>query len=381
VECLDLVFFVLFLGSFSFFVNMKDVIKIKKNIKLLSLVLLFVICIYISHCCNNSYYLDSISFIRVPINVFFIYIIVDRYISCSNNIRGFFLYLIVIGLIQLPVVLVQRFMFDYYPLWLKAGRFTSSVSIVDFMTGTFNGDAIMTFYFLILIIILLFDRTLYLKKLYRYIFSTYFSLIVLISNSQIQHLTLLFIWIVFILLEFNLKTILILTVFIPLFLFILSWCLEHNVVTDKVNFSNTPNKILQLKYKFADQQNFVKFSGRQYALNTMLNNKLEIIGEGPGYIYSTYSNKLKLFGRCGQVFIYYFEIGLLGLLVSIYFMFMLTFNGYNIQIDKSYFIRILFFISLLILSFSKNPLNNSSLVFIYCIGIKYCDFVGKHVSR
>jgi len=153
------------------------------------------------------------------------------------------------------------------------------------------------------------------------------------------------------------------------------------VVTDKVNFSNTPNKILQLKYKFADQQNFVKFSGRQYALNTMLNNKLEIIGEGPGYIYSTYSNKLKLFGRCGQVFIYYFEIGLLGLLVSIYFMFMLTFNGYNIQIDKSYFIRILFFISLLILSFSKNPLNNSSLVFIYCIGIKYCDFVGKHVSR
>lgn len=322
--------------------------------------LLIVIVIALSAIYNKASFKEFILFLRIPTFAYLIYYLVAKAFTRENSKRVIKICL-VIGVIQLPIILLQWSLYDYFPTSIQ-----QRVIIEDFGFGTFNfkTDYAMAFFLTGLVAFLLFEKDRVYFVRYRWPLIFWYTLTVFVANAQIMKLALILIWGVFLVLSLRKKYLFKIIPIVILLIFSLSLLSRAGFMTESAT-------------TFLDRLNFQKKSAasvdaylageysRFGAFNYFLNNEVLWLGDGP----SRYSDVLarQLFrGNTGHVFTFYSEVGLIGWVVSIAFFGSIVFpvKNYRIRINTY---RILLFISINMLSFTSQIMNDIGVVFIFCL--------------
>lgn len=316
---------------------------------------------------NNISTLQLIAFIRIPLVVYLVYNLVWYFLGSEARVEKVLRYMYIIAALQLPVIIIQRIAYPWLPEWFKL-----NASLVDFGMGTFSGDTPMAFALITLVILLLFNHQVNKIVRRKWLTAAWLSLTVLFSNSQIQQITIVLVWIIYIISHLRLINIIIgftLTTFIFGVLIIFS-------LSDLMTFpylQNTIVKVTQITQVFDKNIDYEVFlSGghdRVAAISYYLNQPVKWIGDGPGSVYNTATGQRKV-GGWGHIFTFYAEVGLIGLVISYLIFFSIAFpihfGSHKFQMRASW-TRALIFMTIIIVTFIKYPMGDSAIIFTYCI--------------
>ena len=291
---------------------------------LIALLLLTVI-IITSAFVNQVSIVQLLLFLRSIVFAFLIYNLV-RLSMTADNIVKILKVCVAVGMIQLPIVLLQFMAYDLLP-----GRFTTGLSIsrFDFSFGTFHfkGDAAMTLFLTLLVIFLLFDHKRNYIIRYKWFVVLWLTLTVLISNAELMKLAIIIVWTVYAIRYFSMRTIFFGTVTIVLLVGILLLSGVFYEIIDDFTHSVANN----LSTSESAAENFMSGGyGRGAAIAYYLNSELKLLGDGPSRYYDVLT-KTYLLGNTGHIFTYYSEVGLIGLLLSYLIFFLIAFpicNGH-----------------------------------------------------
>ena len=238
--------------------------------------------------------------------------------------------------------------------------------------GTFSGDTSMAFALVGLVILLLFaNRSIGFIR-YRWVLAGWFSLTILVSNSQIQHITILLVWVAFFLSHLKIRTLL-LFLLIAMVLIGLLFILSETSLMTYPMLQNTFLKASAISQIFAEEVDYDVFLSGGYArgaaVSYYLHQPIEWFGDGPSSVYDTVTGQ-RTVGSYGHAFTFYAEIGIIGWLLSILVFFVVAFP-FHIT-NSSAKIRVswvggLMFVAVMIVSIVKYPMGDISLVFTYCV--------------
>jgi hypothetical protein len=374
-----IVFYTVFVLAFllSGIITMLDIVPYRMNlISLLVIPLLFIYGIRVDRILIVFVLLTIVVIISAVINqvsitqlalflrsVLFAYLMVSlvRLTVTSDNITKIIRICVFIGMIQLPIVLLQFMTYDLLP-----GRITTGMNLsrVDYSFGTFHlkGDATMTFFVTLLVIFLLFDNKRNYIIQHKWLVVFWLTLTVLISNAELMKLAIVVVWTVYAIRFFSLRTLLIGATIILL----LATILFFSGVLDEIieDFFHTLES--NLSTTEAKTERFLSGGyGRGAAIAYYLNNDIEWIGDGPSRYYDVITRE-RIRGNNGHIFTYYSEIGLIGLFLSYLAFFLIAFpiRSRHIRIR---WVGILMFIVIVLLSFTTEILPTVSIVLIYSI--------------
>jgi hypothetical protein len=321
---------------------------------------LLVLVILLSAIINQVSVTQLVLFLRSVAFAFLIYSLVRMFVK-RDNIVTIIKLCVLVGMVQLPIMLMQFMTYDALPSRIRDGM---RLYRIDYSFGTFHykGDAAMTFFLTLLVIFLLFDykRNYFIR--YKWFVAIWLTLTVLVSNAEIMKLAIIFVWVVFAIRFLSIKTLFYLGIGLVLLAGILFSFGVFNDIIDEFSYSLTTN----LSASESKTEAFMTGGyGRGAAIAYYLNNELEVIGDGPSRYYDAVSQEY-LRGNYGHIFTYYSEVGLVGLLLSYLIFFLIAFplRGGRIQVR---WVGVLIFSVLLLLSFTTEVLPNISIVLIYCI--------------
>lgn len=346
------------------------------NRPLVFLALVFSGFIALSASANTRPLLQFIAFVRIPLTAYLIYFVVHSYLINSSRVRKVFRLMYIVGFLQLPVLVIQRLSYPVLPDRLIAAVGGGLLTENDFSTGTFQGDGAMTFFLLTLLILLLFWGQVNSIVKRKWWLAFWFSLTVLVANSQIQYITLVFIWITFLVVRFNPKvTFGVIVVFLIVFS-VLGWLFQTGILTfSPVDYTieRIETEIDSIRSPVARQREIDRFLAGKHArvgaVYYFLGQPLKWIGDGPGVYYNTVTRKRTL-GVWGHVYTFYAEVGLIGLTLSMLFFLIVAFplvinaSGIKLRIGL---VPLMIFIAMVILTFAKYPMNNTPMIFTYCV--------------
>jgi hypothetical protein len=322
---------------------------------------LLTLTILLSALSNRSSLLELALFMRILLFSYLIYYLVNKYIS-QDNIVKIFRFCIVIALIQLPIVLLQFATYDLLPAYLQA-----EISATDYDFGTFNfkGDSSMTFFLILIIIFLLFDqrRKYVVKKPIPIIL--WLSATVLITNAEMSKIILMLVWVVFLITHLNRK----LTIYLMFTSLILLLSLYATGQFERIinnqqmtvqgaidGFDGDPDRV----------ERYLRGGySRGGAIYYYLNQDILWLGDGPTR-YSNPIERVRLRGNVGHIFTFYSEVGLIGWFLSMLVFFCIAFNLKTGRLRLS-LVPIVTFISIFLLSFTNQIMNDISVVMIFAI--------------
>ncbi len=297
----------------------------------------------------NQIIVFSARYVILPYGMYYL---VSIHVS-RKNIKKIIRLMIFIGIIQLPVVLIQRFFYD------QIVRFTSiGISNVDITFGTFyvKEDYAMSIFLISLIIFLLFENKFNLFIKNRYFLSAYFTLTVLLSNSMICHLIVIGVWGVYLMRSHEIKSIIRL---IAIGFITLSALFYFNYAEKWQNMVAPTLAKMALKGDVNNKQFYSGGYARVAAVLYYLDQPMELFGDGPGKYYDPISEEYTL-GNQGQVLTFYAEIGIFGLIMG----FIVLYNMVRTS-TRSRGVRLLYFSSLVILAIPSSVLSNSSIILAF----------------
>jgi hypothetical protein len=307
---------------------------------------------------NGSSMLDFFLFLRILLFSFLIYYLVSIYIN-QENITNVIRVCIFIAVIQLPIILVQQFIYPYL-----SNRIVSGISQIDFDFGTFNykGDASMSFFLSLMVIFLLFDKNWSYITKNRWPIVIWLTITILIANAEVMKLIIGMIWIVFVMFNLNKKSALFAIIAIAsVFLLLVGFGVFDQIWSDFSRSFISNSKI--------DLTNAEKYLTGSYARGSgiayFLNQEFLWLGDGPSKYYNVLDRE-RLRGNTGHFFTFYSEIGFLGLFLSFLIFFFIAFPTRKLKIHfrMEY---LLMFLSIILLSFTTEVLNDISIVMIYSI--------------
>jgi len=322
--------------------------------------LLLTLIVLVSAVINQVSIAQLLLFLRSIVFAFLIYSLV-RLVVTRDNIEKIIKICVAVGMIQLPIVLLQFMAYDRLP-----SRFTTGMSIshLDFSFGTFHfkGDAAMTFFLTLLVIFLLFDHKRNYIIRHKWFVTLWLTFTVLISNAELMKLGIVIVWAVYAIRYFNLRTLLFGAIALALLagILILSGTLDENIE----DFSHSLSS--NLSTSESKTESFLSGGyGRGAAIAYYLNSEFEWIGDGPSRYYDVVTKKY-LRGNTGHIFAYYSEVGIIGLLLSYSIFFLVAFpiRGEHIRVR---WVGALMFMMAFLLSFTTEILPNISIVLIYSI--------------
>ncbi|MCP4361147.1 MAG: hypothetical protein GY796_24325 [Chloroflexi bacterium] len=375
------VFFTLFLFVFVFsgIITMLDVIPYRMGLvtflifplfliyglKIDSVFVLYVLLalvIVISAIYNNTPVFQLLLFMRTLIFSYLIYYLVKVYVN-KDNITTIIRLAVLVGLIQLPIIIFQFFTYDWLPARITNGMNLSSVDY-DFGTFNFKGDYSLTFFLILLIVFLLFDKKRNYIIPHRLFVLVWLTITVLIANADIAKGILLTVWGIYFVTHLNRKIGMYLLILLALVLGVLLasglWYKIGADVTRKVDketqsILNGNGVEVYLSGGYA----------RGAAIYYFLNNKLLIVGDGPSK-YVDPINKVFLRGNVGHIFTFYSEVGILGWLLSmmIFFQIAFKFTRRKLRLNR---VTLIMLFSIFLLSFTSQVMNDVSIVMIYSL--------------
>lgn len=321
---------------------------VAKNIKKIRIdkvsiaILIFSMVIIVSGLLNRSTFQEIILFLRHAIYIYLIYFLVTFYIT-SNNIEKIIRLAMFIGIIQLPVLLIQRLFYD------KLIEYSViSIGETDFMVGTFlvKNDVGLCVFLLNLIIFLLFEINVnyFIKK--RLFLSVYFSFCILLTNSKLSYLILCLIWGVYLIKNTSLINIIkVSTCFIVLLLLTLHFEYYENIKYVVSSSWETTTLRTTVAENVFLKGGYSRAAGIQY----FLHQPLKIFGDGPTKYTDRYGEKI--LGLHGHLLTFYAEIGIIGLLMS-YIVFFVIGKQKSSKDSKTY---ILYFAVISIMTLTAFP--------------------------
>ncbi|TDA66441.1 MAG: hypothetical protein D9V45_05805 [Chloroflexi bacterium] len=315
--------------------------------------------VFVSGFYNLSSLKEILLFTRVLVFSYLIYYLVRVSIS-PTAIAPVMKAAIWIAVIQLPIILLQWKLYDSIPL-----SWRGEAILVDFGSGTFNykTDYAMSFFLVMVVTFLLFANKSHFFEKYKYPIALWLSLTVLIANSQIVKIALLIVWLIYILRNFKIKTLItfglgILVVGVFIAIVYQGNLITENITTfiDRLSSSGDLDTYLSGGYS--------RFSAIKY----FVTDGFSWLGDGPS-AYSDPFTRALLRGNTGHFFVFFSEVGVLGLAASLIVLFAVAFPIVNGKIYATW-LSILAFISIVILSFTANVMNDVAVFFIYCIIVR-----------
>ncbi len=310
---------------------------------------------------NSTSILKTFLFFRTLVFSFLIYYLVEIYLTKINHLK-IIRWCLLIGIFQLPILLLQRAVYDRLP-----ARLTALVSRTDFDFGTFNfkGDAAMSFFLTLLIIYLLFNYKHTRITRYRWTLILWFSLTVIISNAEIVKLILASVWGVYLLKNMNKRaSIYTLGILLLIFAILIVTGVGTELWTDL-----TTSLANNTKFDLSSTDAFLSGDyARGTAIAYYLDQGLSWFGDGPSENYNPIT-RTRFLGNTGHIFTFYSEIGFVGWLLSVLIFFLLAFPIRNWRVRIGY-VNIFTFIAIQILGFTSQIMNDISVVLIYAIILK-----------
>jgi len=326
--------------------------------------LLFLVEIIASALLNHVSLGQLLSFLRFIGIPYSMYYLCKNYIN-ERNIKMIIKLCIMVACLQPPLVFIQQTFFEPINSLLPAKTQYSIESKMDFSFGTFyvSDDPSMSFFLMGLIIFLLFDNgnNQFIKN--RLLLAGYFTLGVLLSNSQLSNVLVILIWTIFLFRRFKIrnlvKSLAIVTVAILLILSLgfydfLKWKIS--------------NAVAQASIESIQSASGAGFEEGQYertaAIYFYLTQPLKIFGDGPSAYYDALSREFTL-GNTGQVFTLYAEVGIIGLLFGYWIAYAMSRRR---SASKSMAWGCFLLISAL--TVTTFVLTDASIVLAYCIFLK-----------
>jgi len=283
-----------------------------------------------------------------------------KFIKPQNIIKIFRL-CIFVGFIQLPVIIFQIIIFDKLPY-----QWIGNTMNVDFAFGTFNFrcDYAMSFFLIVLTIFLLFDNkhNYFVKR--KFLLAGYFTLTILIGYSQLSKLIVIFIWFAYGWKFLGIRTLGIIIISGVITILTIFALQKTGIIKESpLTFINRIQTNWQMRK--SPESYLIGKSSRGAALFYFLNKDISLIGDGPSKYHDVFSRKL-FRGNMGHIFTFYSEVGLIGWLISELILLLIAFRHSEKPLYRNW-VAILAFISISILSFTNEVMNDISIMLIYCI--------------
>lgn len=331
-------------------------LKIDRYIISLLLFSLYIFGIGIYKAANPSAIYIYLKYVIYPLLTYYI---VKSTVSLTNYKKVLKVCLIV-GIVQLPIVIAQ---FLFYESLIRF----SVIPIVhkDFMTGTFwiQSDPCLSYFALSMIIYLLVFKPFSFRLVLIIIFG--FAAIIIVSNSTILKIAMLFVLIVFINIYFgkkrtygNKKTLLSMG------------CFNFAIITGIlfILFTDSGSAIIQAvgdTYRSQISSGTIeRFYAGSYsrlgAIKDILFSPIKLLGDGLTK-YFDHDSLIYYRGVHGHLFLYYNELGLLGLILS-YYVIWANFRAYSKGIDAC---GLLIFSGFLLLTLVMRPLEQISILLTF----------------
>lgn len=315
----------------------------------------FSLVILISALINGSSARETLMFFRFILTPFAMYYLVQVAVKVYN-IRKILNISLLLGMIQLPIVLLQRIFYDALsPLGVV------EVARIDFNFGTFyvKGDPALSMFLIGLILFLLFDtqNNYFVKN--RYFKATWFTLTVFLAHSVLCHLLVIVIWGYFLLRRFSIKNIIrlgligaVIIVTFAYFKYWDTWVGEIQPRLAQVNLQETSNLDAFLIGSYS----------RSAAVLYYLSQPLKWWGDGPSKYYDP-ATRTYLLGNRGQMFTFYAEAGLIGLFMGYLILFSMTRN----KLRTSSIMAIPYFVCMSALTITTSVMSDASIMLAYNI--------------
>jgi hypothetical protein len=303
-------------------------------------------------------------FIIFPFIIF--YLVKTFFENYPEHRKNIFFAFIVIALIQLPAILIQKIFYS------SLINLTSiEIAEIDFTFGTFwvKNDPGLTFFLLSIIVLILFGKNNYIRERFKTILAITLTLTLLLTNSQLGNLLVLIIWFLYIIKKRSFKTLLV--------------SFLGFVATGLVLFFT--NNLAFVIWKFSDlyirSTNItpgamdVFFEGgysRAVAIYFFWTQPIKILGDGLSK-YTDMATGEQIIGLKGQLFTFYAEIGLLGIVISSLIIIVIT--KFYTKKDTRY--NYILMGILLVYMFTTSPFSDVSflttffsIIFINSYGVK-----------
>lgn len=338
---------------------------------LISITLLGTVAI-ISGIINRSSLVQIVSFARIPLTAYLVYYLVAAYFTNKSRVNRVLRIMYWIALAQLPVLILQRVSYPYLPAQLKFSILQGQLNRVDFAMGTFDGDAHMTFFLIALLILLLFYENIGELVRYKWFMAAWLTLTVFVGNSQIQHLVIAVVWLLYLLSHLRPKTITLIGLGVALLIGTMGYLDQSGVLTFSP-FEHTRHRAVRVFSETGRQERIDNFlagqQSRDGAIYYYLEQDIKWIGDGPGRYYNTATRERTL-GSWGHLFTFYAEVGVIGWLLSLLVFFVIAFpisiEPPKITISVSW-VQVTMFISVLLVSIARYPMNTIPIIFTYCV--------------
>lgn len=316
--------------------------------------------IFASFLVNNTSFFDFATFVRIPVFSFLVYYTSSQYIT-RLNIDKILRYCLSIGMLQMPVMILQFLSYEYLPIYIRSRAAHHDIGFGTFNWGTDNS---MTLFLGLLVAFILFDRNRNYIVKRKWIVVSWLTLSILISNAQLGKIFIILIWALYVFRFFSFRTLLS-VIFAGIFLTILvsvygaTNLSDENVTTfvDRLNISSAQESVEQY------------LEGKKYArsgaLYYFLTNPIQWLGDGPSKYSNPYSWTL-IRSNTGHLFKFYSEVGLLGLLFSYLVFFLMIFPG-DLRHMRVSWLQVIMCISVVLYSLVSETMNDIGIVLTYSI--------------
>ena len=331
---------------------------------------LLALVVVVSGLLNGSSLLEILLFTRVLVFSFLIYVLVRVAVSRDNAARVY-RWCLSLAIVQLPIVLIQRLLYESMPTAIKV-----SVSRVDFGFGTFNlkGDAAMSFFVTMVVLLILFHGRGRVSLRRQWFVLPWLSLTVLLANSEVMKPLLFLIWGFYLITHPREKLIVNASLLLVLAIGGLAVTGGLSFVWSKL-VTYLPNN---LNFSSSGEAAFLAGSyGRGAAIAYYIRRGISLFGDGPSSYYSPL-NRQYLLGNRGHIFTFYSEIGLLGWLSSVLVLFGLAFLDPSRPWSMRWsWLRFLVFVSIMALSYTTEVMNDISVFLAYALTLRLHMLMGR----
>ncbi len=314
------------LSSLMFF-NYLTYIVIKKKIvynKVILFGLLYILTILLSALINKSHIINitiySI-FPLLPLSMYLFFFInkKEQYVKQKSIYKLIFF----IALIQLPIILIQRNLFDVLILFNNSGQ---KIASVDFLFGSFllKSDHSLGCFIVFTTLSLLFN----INNIRQYIshpflFSIYLSITLLLSESNISKAILILVWIVYIInyIYIRVKSDRFTKKFLLYSVLAIIAVIGYNIrnielITSRVGGTFEKHYTVEKSKRFFD----LGTAKREQIVITAVNSlDTKYIGDGPYTYFDIKTGKFKNTIHFSQIIWTYFDLGIIGLFIVLMF--------------------------------------------------------------
>jgi chromate transport protein ChrA len=285
-----------------------------------------VLLIFLSAVVNGSSFLNFLIYLNfaiLPLSIFYFFYInqKERYVTKKSLEKT----LLLISFIQLPILLIQR---NFYDILIGFNNNNQGIASVDFLFGTFflKSDHSLGFLLLLIIINLIFNIKQNFKFInYRFPIAIYLSLTLLLSESNISKALLIATWAIFFLIFiynkipksiFTRKFFIVVSI---IFLSIIAYNAKNlNYITSRLGGTIEKNFTVEKSLKFYEEGTAKRLQILVVAINKL---DLKIIGDGPYSYFDIRTGQFKNTIHFSQIIWTYFDLGILGLLIVLIYLY------------------------------------------------------------